>query len=89
MGSTDKVGAARDSVVPMACVSICELSRAVALIGMPLCQALVENVTRIELVPCFVASLMLINVTSELPGCASRLDRLWYVVATVQEWIRA
>lgn len=88
MGSTDKVGAARHGVMPMACVSIWELSRAVALIGMLLCQALVENVSCIELVPCFVASLTLINV-SELPGCPSMLDKLWYVVATVQEWIRA
>lgn len=49
----------------------------------------VENMICIELGPCFVASLMPINVTSELSGWPSRLDRVWYVVATVQEWIRA
>lgn len=37
--------------------------------------------TGIESVPCFVASLMSINVTSELP---SGLDGVWYVMATVQ-----
>lgn len=49
----------------------------------------VENVTGIELVPCLVASLMPINITSELLGQASSPDRVWYVVATVQGWIRA
>ncbi len=49
----------------------------------------VENVTGIELVPCFVASLMLINVTSKLAGRAASTDRVWYVAATAQGWIRA